>query len=218
MASTEGRIVGAVSFAVRPADGVGVLLWLHCLAEDQAIAQALIDHTLGHCGRRTVYAFDLATAFSFAGLPVGRRRGTRRALEMAGFTRQEGRRYLHHRLDTLRPRPYTVADLTDSANPPGWRVRLRERDGTRIGEALVSLPVEGTAVLEWMTLRPGRHSLGHVLLEQCLAHLADRSVREVITLLDTSPDSETQHDPVGQLHLQAGFHEIDQLHTFTRRP
>ncbi|MFJ4866098.1 GNAT family N-acetyltransferase [Streptomyces sp. NPDC088748] len=218
MASTDGRIMGVVSFAIRPADEAAVLLWLHCLEEDQAIAGALIGHLLGCCGRRTVYAFDMATALSFAGLPVGRRRGTCRALERAGFSRQETWSYLHHRLDTLRPRPFEVADLTESANPPGWRVRLRERDGTRIGEALVSLPVEGTTVLELMTLQPGRHTLGHILLEQCLAHLADRSVREIVTLRETPPDSEAQHDPVRHLHLQAGFREIDQLHTYTRRP
>ncbi|MFD9622038.1 GNAT family N-acetyltransferase [Streptomyces virginiae] len=218
MASADGRVVGVVSFALRPADEAGVLLWLHCLEEDQAIAGALIDHVLGHCGQRTVYAFDMATALSFAGLPVTSRRGTYKALESAGFTGQEAWSYLHLRLDTLRPRPYAVADLTESVNPAGWRIRLRERDGTRIGEALVSLPVAGATVLEWMTLQPGRHTLGHILLEQCLAHLTDRGVREVVTLRETPSYSETQHDPVRQLYLQAGFHEIDQLHTYTRRP
>lgn len=218
MTSAEGRVVGAVSSAFRPADGTGVLLWLHSQEDDQVIAHTLIDHTLQRFGRRTLHAFDMATALSFAGLPSRTRRGTCRALETSGFTRQEGWSYLHHRLATLRPRLYAVADLTESTSPPGWRIHLRERDGTRIGEALVTLPVGDTAILEWVTLHPGRHALSHIQLEQCLAHLADRGIREIVTLRTTQPDHETHHDPLRQLHLQAGFHETDQLHTYTRRP
>ncbi|MFK0238657.1 GNAT family N-acetyltransferase [Streptomyces vinaceus] len=215
----SGEIVGAIGWAVRAQGGDGLLLWLHCAEDDQMIAGVLVRHMLEQAGRRTVHAFQAPTAISFAGLPVRNRRGTAVTLEAVGFSRQDGWSYLHHRLDTLRRLPYEVIDITESADPYGWYVRLREKDGTFVGRAVVSQPVEGTAVLEWITLTPQPDGTGHILLQHCLAHLADRGVRELTLLLDT-PADHTDHSwgPVRDLHRQAGFHEIDQLHPYTRRP
>ncbi|MFK0238533.1 hypothetical protein [Streptomyces vinaceus] len=102
---------------------------------------------LGHVVAGCCPAFEAPTAISFAGLPVHRRPGTATALEAAGFSRQDGRSYLHHRRDTLHRLPYEVIDITECAEPYGWYVRLREKDGTHVGKAVVSRPVEGTAVM-----------------------------------------------------------------------
>ncbi|MFF3062614.1 hypothetical protein [Streptomyces sp. NPDC057909] len=214
-----GEVVGVSCWAVREQDGEGLLLWLHCVEDDQRIAGVLVGHILEQAGRRTVQAFETPTAIGFAGLPVRNRRGSAVALEAAGFSRRDGWSYLHHRLGTLRARPYEVIDITECAAPYGWYVRLWEKDGTPFGKAVVSRPVEGTAVLEWITLAPESDGTGHVLLEQCLAHLADRDVRELVVLLDIPADIPGHSwGPARDLHQRAGFHEIDHLYTYTRRP
>ncbi|MFF3404328.1 GNAT family N-acetyltransferase [Streptomyces sp. NPDC002659] len=216
--SAGGEVLGAVCHATRVEDGAAVLVWLHCRDDDQALAQALINHTLVQLGRRTVHAFTESTAMSLAGLPFRNRPGTRRALEASGFSGRDQQRYLHHRLDTLSPRLYVLADLTERPDAPGWYLHLRERDGTCIGQAVIGPPVEDTVMLEWITLAPGRQRLGHILFEQCLTNLADRGIREVTTCLDAPNSGQPARDAVLQLHEAAGFHEIDQLHTFSRRP
>lgn len=214
-----GEVVGVSCWAVREEDGEGLLLWLHGVEDDQRIAGVLVELILEQAGRRTVHAFKVPTAIGFAGLPMRNRRGSAMALEAAGFSRQDGWSYFHHRLDTLRPRPCAVIDITECADPYGWYVRLREKDGTPLGKAVISRPVGGTAVLEWITLAPEPDGTGHVLLEQCLSHLADRDVRELVVLLDTSADDPGHSGGSARdLHQRAGFHEIDHLYTYTRRP
>lgn len=215
----SGEVVGVSCWAVREQDGEGLLLWLHCVEDDQRIAGVLVEHILEEAGRRTVHAFQMPTAIGFAGLPVRNRRGSVAALESAGFSRQDGWSYLHHRLDALRLRPYEVIDITECADPYGWYVRLREKDGTLLGKAVISRPIEGTTVLEWISLAPRPDGTGHVLLEQCLAQLADRGVRELVVLLDAVADDPGHSwGPAGDLHQRAGFHAIDHLHPYTRRP
>ncbi|MFK0239053.1 GNAT family N-acetyltransferase [Streptomyces vinaceus] len=212
----DGEVVGAIGWAVRAQGGDGLLLWLHCMEDDQNIAEIRVRHMLERAGQRTVRAFEAPTAISFAGLPVHSRPGTATALEAAGFSRQDGWSYLHHRLDTLHRLPYEVIDITECAEPYGWYVRLREKDGTHVGEAVVSRPVEGTAVLERLTLTPKPDGTAHLLLRQCLAHLADRGTRELTVLLDTP--AEHTEPPAADIHRKAGFQEIDQLHPYTRQP
>ncbi|MFF8848377.1 hypothetical protein ACF08N_38110 [Streptomyces sp. NPDC015127] len=60
--------------------------------------------------------------------------------------------------------------------------------------------------------------LGQLLLEQCLASLADRGVREVTGCLAAPTDDQPHLGAVLDLHTAAGFDEIDQLHAYTRRP
>ncbi|MGP4001376.1 hypothetical protein [Streptomyces sp. 8N706] len=83
-----GQVLGVVSYATRPRDGAGLILWLHCLEEDQALTGALIDRVLDRLGRRTVHAFEFASALSLGleGLPVRNRPAIHRALEAAGFS------------------------------------------------------------------------------------------------------------------------------------
>ncbi|MER7577907.1 GNAT family N-acetyltransferase [Streptomyces sp. NPDC126514] len=217
LVSAAGTILGAVSYAVRAGDNTGVLRQLHCFEDEQSLAQTLIAHALARLGRRTVHAFAESTALAPAGLPVRNRPGTRRALEACGFSGTDQWRYLHHRLDTLSPRLYALADLTENADG-GWQLYLRERDGTRIGEARISAPVDGTVVLEWVALAPDRRHLGHILLEQCLTNLADRGIHHVTTCLQAPDDDRPHHEAAIHLHEAAGFTVIDQLHTYTRCP
>ncbi|MFB7867913.1 hypothetical protein [Streptomyces sp. NPDC056069] len=121
-------------------------------------------------------------------------------------------------VDARRVRLYAVADVAECPGLPGWRLELRERDGSRIGEAMVRTPVDGATALHWARLAPARLGMGSVLLEQCLAHLADRGVREVITVLPVAPGDGQDLDAALALHAAAGFTETGQFHTFTRRP
>ncbi|MEU0375161.1 GNAT family N-acetyltransferase [Streptomyces sp. NPDC006283] len=217
LVSTAGEVLGAASWAVRAGDGAGLVLWLHCREDEQHLAEALIRHVLAQLGRRTVHAYTEPTVLAPAGLPVRNRPGTRRALEACGFSGTEHWRYLHHRLDTLSPRLYAITDLVPSPDAPGWQLHPREREGTRIGEALISAPVAGTTVLEWIPLAPERRHLGRILLEQCLTNLAARGIHHVTTCLD-APDDGPHREAVLQLHEAVGFTEIDQLRTYTRCP
>uniref|UniRef100_UPI003F499A5B GNAT family N-acetyltransferase n=1 Tax=Streptomyces sp. CA-141956 TaxID=3240051 RepID=UPI003F499A5B len=218
LADADGRVVGAACRAVRSPDGAGMLLWLHCLEDEQHLAQALLQCVVGRLGRRTVHAFTEPTALAPAGLAVRNRLGTRRALEVCGFSGTDRWRYLHRRPEGRGGRLYAVADVVECPGLPGWRLQLRERDGARIGEALVGLPVDGVTALQWVSLAPGRPSVGGILLEQCLAHLADRGVREVTAVLPAPSDGQADLDAALGLHAAAGFAEVDRLHTYTRCP
>ena len=65
----SGQVVGVVSYAARPRDEAGLILWLHCReenrhGEDQAVAEALVAHALPELGPRRVYAFEFASALT----------------------------------------------------------------------------------------------------------------------------------------------------------
>lgn len=51
----SGKVVGVIGWAVRAQGGEGLLLWLHCVEDDQMIAGVLIRHMLEQAGRRTVH-------------------------------------------------------------------------------------------------------------------------------------------------------------------
>ncbi|MFE5549635.1 hypothetical protein ACFQ71_38360 [Streptomyces sp. NPDC056534] len=212
--SSTGEVQGVVSWADRAREDAGQVLWLHCRNDEQHLAETLLRHVLAQLGRRTVYAYAEPTVLAPVGLPVRNRPGTRRALEVCGFSGTDHARYLHHYLDTLSPRLYTIADLTPCPDAPGWQLRLRDRDGTRIGEACISPPIGGTAKLEWVSLAPQHRNLGHILLEQCLTNLADRGIQHVTAQL-AAPDH-PHHEAALQLHEEVGFTVIDHLHTYTR--
>ncbi|WP_043194727.1 hypothetical protein [Streptomyces sp. NRRL F-2664] len=214
---SAGEVVGAIGWALSEHGGDGLLLWLHCAEDDQHVAQVLVRHMLEHAGRRTVHALATPTAMSFAGLPVHNRRGSALALEAAGFRRQDGWSYLRCLPGTIPRLPYGAADITESTGPHGWYMRLRTGSGTPFGRAVVSRPVDGTAVLEWITL-DSEHGSGHLHLRHCLARLADLGIRELTVLLDIPAGCACDSTgPAAQLHRQAGFQEIDQLHPYTRR-
>ena len=154
------------------------------------------------------------------GLPVRYRPVTHGALEVAGFSG----RYLHRRLETpLPPQESPLAEVSPSMNPAGWQLTLREVDGTALGEAIIGQPIDGIGVLWWISIAPParRRGLGRALLGQCLTHLAANGAREVIAYVDDdAPPGDTERDRTApnSLYDQAGFAEVDRLHSFLRRP
>jgi hypothetical protein len=88
-----GRVAGVVSYARRPGDGVGLILWLHC-REDPVLAGALVGRAVDELGAGTLHAFDFASALSLGleALPVRHRSATRAALESAGQAPGDPRR------------------------------------------------------------------------------------------------------------------------------
>ncbi|MEU9385605.1 hypothetical protein AB0D38_33625, partial [Streptomyces sp. NPDC048279] len=132
------RVLGVVSYAVRPSDEVGLVLWLHCLEEEPALAQALIVRALDRHGSRPVYAFEFASALAHEvrGLPARNRPGTRRALERSGFTARDRWRYFHRLLPTapLGVLSYPVAEMSECAD------LLDDDRVARLGGLLVGQP------------------------------------------------------------------------------
>ncbi|MFE5947169.1 hypothetical protein [Streptomyces sp. NPDC056480] len=195
-----------------------MLLWVYCKENDQNFAQILISHTVARLGQRTVHAYSAPTPLAPAGLPMRQRPDVRRALENCGFSVTDEWLYLHHRLDTLRPCLYAIADVSERPDGSGWQLYLRERDGTHIGEARVNALADDIVALDWLALDPSRRPLGHVLLEQCLKNLADRGVHHVVTCLAAPDDHRPQYEEVIRLHETAGFIVADQLNSYTRCP
>lgn len=50
-----------MSYATRPRDGVGIILWLHG-GEDRRVIDALLDHALSRLAGRPIEAYPFATA------------------------------------------------------------------------------------------------------------------------------------------------------------
>jgi ribosomal protein S18 acetylase RimI-like enzyme len=228
---STGLVVGVVSYAIRPHDLAGLILWLHCRdgnrhEEDQTVAEALVAHTLAELGPRPVYAFEFASALTLGleGLPVRHRPVTHKVLEVAGFSGRNLWRYIHRRLDA--PLPHQVpplAEISPSTDPAGWQLTLLDAHGTTLGEAIIGQPVDGIGVLWWITIAPAarRRGLGRALLDQCYAHLRANSAHEVIAYVDdNAPPGDTERDrtAANRLYDQAGFAEVDRLYSFLRRP
>ncbi|WP_260327841.1 N-acetyltransferase [Streptomyces sp. Ag109_O5-1] len=222
------RVLGVISYAVRPSDGAGLALWLHCLEEEPALAQALIVRALDRLGSRPVYAFEFASALApeVGGLPARSRPGTRRALERSGFTARDRWRYFQRLLPTapLGVLSYPVAEMSECADSPGWQLCVREPDGTAVAQATIGRPVNGAGVLRWISTDPAHRGrgLGHSLLTQCLIVLAEAGAREVIACVPAGDDASgaAERDPAAAICLfeSAGFSEIDRLVSFIRRP
>lgn len=85
-------LIGVVSYAVRPMDQTGLILWLHG-REDSQVVGRLIDHALAQMPEaRQVEAFAIASALGLGleALPVGHRPVTAKALTMKGFVAEPG--------------------------------------------------------------------------------------------------------------------------------
>jgi hypothetical protein len=122
MHDETGRLLGIVSFAVREKDDVGVILWLYASGQELSTIEALVWHALAELGRRTVVAFDFASALTVGleALPVRHRATTRQALEQAGFVGADLWRYIHRSLRT----PWATS------GPPKADIFDGDEDGT----------------------------------------------------------------------------------------
>ncbi|MGW0708970.1 GNAT family N-acetyltransferase [Streptomyces sp. NPDC002643] len=218
-----GQVLGIVSYATRPSDGAGFLLWLHC-REDAAVANALIVHALDRFGPRTVHAFEFASALTLGleGLPARHRPVTRRALEEAGFTGRDLWRYMRVSLPVAGLPHAAHVTVNECEDPPGKRLEVRA-DGELAAEATIGRPVAGIGVLWWISVVPAarRRGLGLALLGTALDMLTGLGACEAILYVDDdAPPGNLERDRTAAngMYDRAGFTEVDRLHSFTRRP
>ncbi|MGX8904604.1 GNAT family N-acetyltransferase [Streptomyces netropsis] len=215
-------IVGVISCAVRPKDDTGLILWSHC-REDAAVAEALIAHVLTELSPRPVEAFQFATALTLGleALPVVHRPATRAALEDAGFTGERLWRYMHAGLPrTGLPCAQDVQVVPDPERETSRQLRVR-RGGRTVAEAVVGDPVRGVGVLWWIEVTPearGR-GLGRLLLGSALETLTALGATEVVLYVDDDepPGGERDRTAANALYDSAGFTEVDQLWSYSRR-
>lgn len=215
-----GRVVGVVSYAVRPKDGTGLLLWLHC-REDARAAGTLIGHALVELAPRPVHAFHFASALSLGleALPVRHRPATAQALEQAGFTGERLWRYM--RADLPAPGLPHLDHIRVGPDPGGKHAsRLEARqDGNLVAEAVVGLPVGGIGVLWWISVEPAARGrgLGRAMLGSALDVLAGLGAHEVILYVDDDapPGDERDRTAANSLYESAGFTEVDRLYSYS---
>ncbi|WP_410540564.1 GNAT family N-acetyltransferase [Streptomyces sp. KL2] len=220
----KGAVLGVVSYATRPGDGAGFVLWLHC-REDQAVAQILVARALERLGPRTVHAFEFASALTLGleGLPARHRPVTRRALEAADFAGRDLWRYMCAPLPLSGLPSAAHTTVTDSEDPPGRRLEVRDEGGEVVAEATIGLPVAGIGVLWWISVAPAARGrgLGLALLGSSLDVLAGLGADQVILYVDDDAppgDAERDRRAANRLYDRAGFTEVDRLHSFTRHP
>lgn len=207
-------LAGAVSWAIRPGDHTGVLLWLHAREQPAPVA-ALIEHaTAQHDG--PWQAFDFATALTLGveALPVAHRPVTAAALTARGFLGRDLWRYLHRWLTDLPPRPALELTVTP-ARLDGWALSTSDGAGT----VEVTAPVGGTAMIGWLGVDPtarGR-GLGAALLHAALHHLAGHGASDVVLYVDDDePGGERDRTAANHLYDRTGFTQIDRLHSYSR--
>lgn len=214
-----GVVMGVVSYAARPKDDTGQLLWLHC-REDAATADTLIRHAVAALAPRPVHAFHFASALSLGleALPVRHRPATAHALESAGFTGARLWRYM--RRDLPAPDLPHLGHVQVEPDPGGKDARrLVAREGDRIAaEAVVGLPLRGTGVLWWIGVEPHARGkgLGRAMLGSALDVLTGLGATEAILYVDDDapPGDERDRTAANALYDSAGFVEVDRLYSY----
>ncbi|WP_407565528.1 GNAT family N-acetyltransferase [Streptomyces sp. 184] len=224
-----GAVFGIVSYALRPGDDTGVILWAHC-RERPPVAHALVGHAVAALAPRAIDAFHITSALSLGleCLPVRNRPATRAALARAGFADNRRWRYLRRELPAPElPRlPGPVIGPGPDGDQRKRQLTVRdEATGTDVAEALVGAH-DGYGALWWIGVE--EHSRGRGLarrlLGSALATLTDDlGASQVILLLDDDDTDATAQDvrdrtAAGALYDRAGFTEVDVLHAFTRAP
>ncbi|MFF4645884.1 GNAT family N-acetyltransferase [Streptomyces sp. NPDC001389] len=221
-AESDGRVVGVISWALRPKDGVGMILWLHC-QEDPRIADVLIGHALGTFGPIPVQAFQFATALTrgVEALPRRHRAVTHAALRRAGFRSERLWRYL---LIDLPARGLPHAGGVRIAPEPGdshaRRLEIRHGDAAAEAEAVIGLPVEGVGALWWIGVRPEfrRKGLGRALLGSALEALDAHGARAAFLYVEANAAAGGENDRTAatSLYRSSGFTQVDSLHSYQR--
>ncbi|MGP4001577.1 GNAT family N-acetyltransferase [Streptomyces sp. 8N706] len=216
----RGTVAGVISYAVRPKDDTGQLLWLHCREHPQT-AEALIRHALGALAPRPVHAFDFASALSLGleALPVRHRRTTAEALERAGFSGERLWRYMRAELpNTALPCLTHVTAAPDSSGKNARRLEARQ-GGQVIAEAVVGPPQQGIGVLWWIGVEPHARGqgLGRAMLGTALESLTQLGATQVILYVDDDapPGDDRDRTAANSLYESAGFTEIDRLYSYS---
>ncbi|MFD8396725.1 GNAT family N-acetyltransferase [Streptomyces sp. NPDC059680] len=164
-----GAVLGVVSYALRPKDAHGVILWLHC-RENETVARALLDHAATDMGPRSLDAFHFTSALTLGleALPVRHRPATHAALTAAGYRGTNLWRYMHRALPAPEL-PRLTHYETEAATPDTRRLLVTE-DGETLADATIGTPVQGTVVLWWIGVEPAARGrgLGRALLGTAL--------------------------------------------------
>lgn len=220
--STGGQVRGVVSYAQRPRDGTGVILWLHG-HEDPDVIAALLSHAcaqLDGCARLEAFSFASALGLGLEALPVRHRRATDRVLRDAGFASEDLWRYMQRSLPAPDLPTATGVRFTESEE---GMLNLRVPDDDRqLGEATIGLPTDGIGVLWWISIDSAARStgLGRRLLGSALQRLTEHGASEVILFVDDDdpdPTSDRSRVAANRLYDRTGFTEIDRLHSYYRR-
>ncbi|MET8682227.1 N-acetyltransferase [Streptomyces sp. NPDC004647] len=219
--NAAGNVVGVISYAIRPKDREGLILWLHC-RESPTVADALVSDALTYFGPRTVHAFHIASALTMGleALPVRHRPVTHDALNRAGFSGLDLWRYMRADLPARGLPQLTAVTIGPSTDDKdAQRLEVRER-GKTIAEAVVGRPVEGIGVLWWIEVQPSARGrgLGRAMLGTAMEHLATLGAAEVVLYVDDDapPGNERDRTAANSLYESAGFLEVDRLYSYTR--
>jgi ribosomal protein S18 acetylase RimI-like enzyme len=212
-----GRVVGVVSYAIRPRDGAGVILWLHA-SEARPVVDALFDHVLAWMGGRPVDAFQFATALGLGleALPARHRQTTVAALVAHRFAGTDLWRYMRADLP-IAGLPHLAA--YDTRNDGDWRTLAVRDGGQLLGEATIGRPVQDIGVLWWIGVEPAARGrgLGKALLGSALDLLAGLGAEQAILFVDDDePGGDRDRTTANRLYEQAGFVEVDRLVSYQR--
>ncbi|MER6739024.1 GNAT family N-acetyltransferase [Streptomyces puniciscabiei] len=214
-----GAVLGVVSYALRPKDAHGVILWLHC-RENEMVARVLLDHAATELGPRPLDAFHFTSALTLGleALPVRHRPATHAALTTAGYTGTDLWRYMHRTLPAPEL-PRLPHHDTEPATPDTRRLLVTE-DGKTLADATIGTPVQGTGVLWWIGVEQAARGrgLGRALLGTALDVLHRMGATEVILFVDDDapPGDDRDRTAAKALYESSGFEEIDRLHSFTK--
>ncbi|MYV99441.1 hypothetical protein GT354_14325 [Streptomyces sp. SID3343] len=205
------RVQAAACTSARPGRDEGLLLWLHGHEHPSNVAK-MLDSALSLLrARRTVIAFDLApagTTTGVGGLPIRHRPATAAALAVVGFRELRERRCLYRRLDQEPVTTRRTGAISWRPWPAGWAVTVLDADSERLGEAVVSVPEDRSAMV-WAVMassvRP-RPAVTRAVTDHAVHVLYDLGAREVSALIDGAD--------TGDFDEAGGFREIDRLRSF----
>lgn len=214
-----GDLAGVVSYAVRPRDGAGVILWLHANEVPIVVAE-LLDHVVKQVRGRSIEAFAFATALTVGleALPVSHRQVTHQVLLSCGFRDHDLWRYMHRRLPAS-GLPQTAAYTVDEDEGGRQRLTLRENEAV-VAEATIGLPSPEIGVVWWLEVNPAARGrgFGASLLGSALALLSRLGAQHVILYVDDDePGGDRDRTAANRLYERSGFNQVDRLHSYRRQ-